>query len=140
MRWQHYLVSLWYCTGQVNSFSFWSGHRLVLVWSSPPSAAVRPGTQQLARRTNITGRAPPPPPFLAMPGTPAVPLSRWLRLFENFLLASGANELPPARRQALLLHCLGPEDSIFDALPQPAPSPTAAIAADEAGKAASQTG
>ncbi|CAN7939310.1 unnamed protein product, partial [Ixodes hexagonus] len=83
---------------------------------------------------NITGIA-PPPPFLATPGTPAVPWSRWLRLFENFLLASGANELPPARRQALLLHCLGPEGQrIFDALPQPTPSPPAAAAADEAGK------
>ncbi|CAN8011053.1 unnamed protein product, partial [Ixodes pacificus] len=83
---------------------------------------------------NVTGLA-PPPPFLATPGTPAVPWSRWLRLFENFLLASGTNELPPARRQALLLHCLGPEGQrIFDALPQPTPSPPAAAAADEAGK------
>ncbi|CAN7994734.1 unnamed protein product, partial [Ixodes pacificus] len=83
---------------------------------------------------NVTGLA-PPPPLLATPGTPAVPWSRWLRLFENFLLASGANELPPARRQALLLHCLGPEGQrIFDALPQPTPSPPAAAAADEAGK------
>ncbi|KAG0418010.1 hypothetical protein HPB47_005184 [Ixodes persulcatus] len=73
--------------------------------------------------------------FLATPGTPAVPWSRWLRLFENFLLTSGFNELPPARRQALLLHCLGPEGQhIFVALPQPMPSPPAAAAADEAGK------
>ncbi|KAM7300305.1 uncharacterized protein ISCGN_020869 [Ixodes scapularis] len=66
----------------------------------------------------------------------SVPWSRWLRLFENFLLASGANELPPARRQALLLHCLGPEGQrIFDAPPQPTPnSPAAAATADEAGK------
>ncbi|KAM7304487.1 uncharacterized protein LOC121837566 [Ixodes scapularis] len=100
-----------------------------------PSAAVRPGTLQLATRMNVTGFA-PPPPFLATPGTPAVPWSRWLRLFENFLLASGANELPPARRQALLLHRLGPEGQrIFDALPQPTPnSPAAAATADEAGK------
>ncbi|CAN7995009.1 unnamed protein product, partial [Ixodes pacificus] len=83
---------------------------------------------------NVTGLA-PPPPFLATPGTPAVPWSRWLRLFENFLLASGASELPPARRQALLLHCLGPEGQrIFDALPQPTLSPPAAAAAEEAGK------
>ncbi|EEC04970.1 hypothetical protein IscW_ISCW018271 [Ixodes scapularis] len=83
---------------------------------------------------NITGLA-PPPPFLATSGTPAVLWSRCLRLIENFLLASGANELPPARRQALLLHCLGPAGQrIFDALPQPTPSPPAAAAADEAGK------
>ncbi|CAN8002407.1 unnamed protein product, partial [Ixodes pacificus] len=83
---------------------------------------------------NITGLA-PPPPFFATPSTPAVPWSSWLRLFENFLLASGANELPPACRQALLLHCLGPEGQrIFDTLPQPTPSPPAVAAADEAGK------
>ncbi|CAN8020910.1 unnamed protein product, partial [Ixodes persulcatus] len=71
----------------------------------------------------------------ATPGTPVVPWSLWLRLFENFLLASGATKLPPARRQALLLHCLGPEGQcIFDALPQPTPSPPADAAADEAGK------
>ncbi|KAH9379604.1 hypothetical protein HPB48_020295 [Haemaphysalis longicornis] len=49
----------------------------------------------------------PPPPFLATPGTPDVPWARWLRLFERFLLASGATELPAPRRRALLLHCLG---------------------------------
>ncbi|KAH7936694.1 hypothetical protein HPB49_003125 [Dermacentor silvarum] len=51
----------------------------------------------------------PPPPFLVSPGTPAIPWPRWLRLFENFTLASGASELSAARRRALLLHCLGPE-------------------------------
>ncbi|CAN8023163.1 unnamed protein product, partial [Ixodes persulcatus] len=82
---------------------------------------------------NITGIA-PPTPFLVTPGTPAVPRSRWLRLSENFLLASCANELPPACRQALLLHCLGPEGQrTFDALPQPMQSPPADAAADEAG-------
>ncbi|XP_049271184.1 uncharacterized protein K02A2.6-like [Rhipicephalus sanguineus] len=65
----------------------------------------------------------PPPPFLAAPGTPAIPWTRWIRLFENFLLASGAADLPAPRRRALLLHCLGPEGQrIFDALP---PTPTA---------------
>ncbi|KAG0414618.1 hypothetical protein HPB47_008225 [Ixodes persulcatus] len=40
-----------------------------------------------------------------------------------------------ARRQALLLHRLGPEGRrIFDALPQPTPSPLAATAAGKAGK------
>ncbi|XP_049520592.1 retrovirus-related Pol polyprotein from transposon opus [Dermacentor silvarum] len=65
----------------------------------------------------------PPPPFLVSPGTPAIPWPRWLRLFENFTLASGASELSAARRRALLLHCLGPEGQrIFDALPPPPPS------------------
>ncbi|XP_077550605.1 uncharacterized protein LOC144163742 [Haemaphysalis longicornis] len=64
----------------------------------------------------------PPPPFLVSPGTPAIPWPRWLRLFENFTLASGASELSAARRRALLLHCLGPEGQrIFDALPPPPP-------------------
>ncbi|KAG0444825.1 hypothetical protein HPB47_013339 [Ixodes persulcatus] len=77
-----------------------------------PSAAVRPGTQ-LATRMDITGTA-QSPPFLATPATPA---------------------RPPARRQALLLHRLGPEGlRIFGALPQPTSSPPAAAAAGEAGK------
>ncbi|KAH6935076.1 hypothetical protein HPB50_003335 [Hyalomma asiaticum] len=66
----------------------------------------------------------PPPPFLATPGTPAIPWPRWIRLFENFLLASGETDLPAPRRRALLLHCLGPEGQrIFDALPPPPTAP-----------------
>ncbi|KAL1481242.1 hypothetical protein MTO96_034581 [Rhipicephalus appendiculatus] len=54
----------------------------------------------------------------------AIPWTRWIRLFENFLLASGAADLPAPRRRALLLHCQGPEGQrIFDALPT---TPTAA--------------
>lgn len=64
----------------------------------------------------------PPPPFLETPGTPAIPWHRWFRLFQNFVLASGADEWPATRRRALLLHCLGPEGQrIFDALPAPPP-------------------
>ncbi|KAL1475268.1 hypothetical protein MTO96_037414 [Rhipicephalus appendiculatus] len=71
----------------------------------------------------------PPPPFLAAPGTPAIPWNRWIRLLENFLLASGAADLPAPRRRALLLHCLGPEGQrIFDALPT---TPTAPPATDD---------
>ncbi|KAG0425013.1 hypothetical protein HPB47_027794 [Ixodes persulcatus] len=47
-----------------------------------PSAAVRPGTQQLATRMNVTGLA-PPPPFLATPGALAVPWSRMVTTFRN---------------------------------------------------------
>ncbi|KAL3218450.1 hypothetical protein MRX96_031552 [Rhipicephalus microplus] len=65
----------------------------------------------------------PPPPFLETPGTPAIPWHHWFRLFQNFVLASGANEWPATRRRALLLHCLGPEGQrIFNALPAPPPS------------------
>ncbi|KAH6945972.1 hypothetical protein HPB50_010957 [Hyalomma asiaticum] len=66
----------------------------------------------------------PPPPFLATPGTPAIPWPRWVRLFEDFLLASGATDLPAPRRRALLLHCLGREGQrIFDALLPPSTAP-----------------
>ncbi|KAH6924462.1 hypothetical protein HPB50_018089 [Hyalomma asiaticum] len=62
----------------------------------------------------------PPSPFLTTAGTRAIPWSRWIRLSENFLLASGATDLPAPRRRALLLHCLGPEGQrICDALPPP---------------------
>ncbi|KAH6920080.1 hypothetical protein HPB50_028935 [Hyalomma asiaticum] len=54
-----------------------------------------------------------PPPFLATPGTPAIPWTRWICLFENFLLASGATDLPAPRLRALLLHCLGLKDNAF---------------------------
>ncbi|KAH8024238.1 hypothetical protein HPB51_022341 [Rhipicephalus microplus] len=64
----------------------------------------------------------PPPPFLETPGTPAIPWHHWFRLFQNFVLASGADEWPATRRRALQLHCLGPEGQrIFDALPAPPP-------------------
>lgn len=66
-------------------------------------------------------RISPPPPFIDTPGTPAVPWARWIRLFETFILVSGATELSAQRRRALLLHCLGTEGQrIFDALPQSA--------------------
>lgn len=62
----------------------------------------------------------PPPPFLPTPGRPAVPWPQWLRIFENFLLASGASDCTPDRRKALLLHSLGVEGQrIFYTLPLP---------------------
>ncbi|KAL3213568.1 hypothetical protein MRX96_051642 [Rhipicephalus microplus] len=68
----------------------------------------------------------PPPPFLETTGTPAIPWHRWFRLFQNFVLASGADEWPATRRRALLLHCLGAKGQrIFDALPAPPPTPAA---------------
>lgn len=52
---------------------------------------------------------PPPAPFLALPGEPPIPWTRWLQSFETFLLAVGLTDVPAARKKALLLHCLGAE-------------------------------
>ncbi len=52
---------------------------------------------------------PPPPPFLPVPGDPAVPWVRWLTSFEDYLLALGHSDLAEARKCALLRHCLGQE-------------------------------
>ncbi|KAH7932989.1 hypothetical protein HPB49_006211 [Dermacentor silvarum] len=51
----------------------------------------------------------PPPPFLPVPGRPPVPCPQWHRMFENFLLASGASDFKPERRKTLLIHSLGVE-------------------------------
>ncbi|KAL0148283.1 hypothetical protein M9458_056429 [Cirrhinus mrigala] len=52
---------------------------------------------------------PPPAPFLALPGEPPIPWTRWLQSFETFILAVGLMEVSAARKKALLLHCLGAE-------------------------------
>ncbi len=52
---------------------------------------------------------PPPAPFLALPGEPPIPWTRWLQSFETFLLAVGLTDVSAARKKALLLHCLGAE-------------------------------
>ncbi|XP_077519781.1 uncharacterized protein LOC144129488 [Amblyomma americanum] len=62
----------------------------------------------------------PPPPFLPVPGRPAVAWPQWFRIFENYLLASEASDCTPDRRKALLLHSLGVEGQrIFYTLPLP---------------------
>ncbi|KAH9371107.1 hypothetical protein HPB48_015672 [Haemaphysalis longicornis] len=72
-----------------------------------------------------------PPPLFENHGAPAIPWHSWFRMFQNFVLASGADERSATRRHALLLHCLDPEGQrIFDALlapypPQPPFSPAA---------------
>ncbi|KAH7980846.1 hypothetical protein HPB49_019627 [Dermacentor silvarum] len=59
----------------------------------------------------------PPPPFLPVPGRPPVPWPQWHRMFENFLLASGASDFKPERRKALLIHSLGVEGQrVFSSL------------------------
>ena len=56
-------------------------------------------------------RLPPPPVFLATPGDPPVPWTRWLSTFETYLMASGVDwaNVTAARRRAILVHCLGIE-------------------------------
>ncbi|XP_077485362.1 uncharacterized protein LOC144095538 [Amblyomma americanum] len=66
---------------------------------------------------SISGLA-PPPPFLPVPGRPAVAWPQWFRIFENYVLASGASDCTPDRPKALLLHSLGVEGQrIFYTLP-----------------------
>ncbi|XP_077496437.1 uncharacterized protein LOC144107321 [Amblyomma americanum] len=68
---------------------------------------------------SISGLA-PPPPFLPVPGRPAVAWPQWFRISENYVLASGASECTPDCRKALLLHSLGVEGQrIFYTLPLP---------------------
>ncbi|XP_077520911.1 uncharacterized protein LOC144132400 [Amblyomma americanum] len=59
----------------------------------------------------------PPPPFLPVPGRPAVPWSQWVRLFKNYMLASGASDFSAERRKALLIHSLGVEGQRTFTLP-----------------------
>uniref|UniRef100_A0A1I8JGD9 CCHC-type domain-containing protein n=1 Tax=Macrostomum lignano TaxID=282301 RepID=A0A1I8JGD9_9PLAT len=48
-------------------------------------------------------------PFLPAAGAPLIEWNRWKAMFSNYLLASGAIDLPEQRKQALLIHCLGAE-------------------------------
>ncbi|KAL1483288.1 hypothetical protein MTO96_050256 [Rhipicephalus appendiculatus] len=66
----------------------------------------------------------PPPSFLPAQGRPPVPWPQWLRMFETFILASGASDFTPERRKALLLHSQGIEGQrIFFTLPPYASEP-----------------
>ncbi|KAH7933566.1 hypothetical protein HPB49_014021 [Dermacentor silvarum] len=51
----------------------------------------------------------PTPSFLSSPGHPVSPLEQWIQAFKNYMVASGASELPAIRRKAILLNCLGLE-------------------------------
>ena len=60
----------------------------------------------------------PPPAFLSTPGEPTLPWSQWKRMFDNYLLAIDSSEFSAERKQAILLHALGPEGQrIFYSLP-----------------------
>ena len=54
---------------------------------------------------------PPPEVFLAVPGEPAVPWTRWLTGFNAYVDALGFSDdvLPDKRKTAILVHCLGTE-------------------------------
>ena len=47
--------------------------------------------------------------FLDCPGKPKLPFATWKKLFDNYLLAIGGNNLSVERKRALLIHCLGTE-------------------------------
>ncbi|KAM7281159.1 uncharacterized protein ISCGN_006000 [Ixodes scapularis] len=70
-----------------------------------------------------------PPEFLVKLGPPPIPWERWIKMFERYLLASGAQEFGAERRRAMLLNCLGEAgQQIYDALPMPEPAVEAALA------------
>ncbi|XP_018539950.2 zinc finger protein 572 [Lates calcarifer] len=61
----------------------------------------------------------PPPPFLPVPGEPAMFWHKWLKAFEHYLEALGENELVDSSKCVLLQNCLGPEGQrIFTTLIQ----------------------
>ena len=61
----------------------------------------------------------PPHSFLESPGTPEIPWVRWVKMFQNFMLASIAKDFDDERKRAILLHSLGIEGQrIFYSLPE----------------------
>ena len=52
---------------------------------------------------------PPPALFLPNPGNPPVPLRRWFKSFQTYLVACGLDDksVSDAHRRAILLDCLG---------------------------------
>ncbi|XP_064456893.1 uncharacterized protein LOC135367526 [Ornithodoros turicata] len=59
----------------------------------------------------------PPSTFLPTPGEPSSPWEQWKQSFLTFLKAVDGDGYPPARKRAILLHCLGAEGQrIFHSL------------------------
>ncbi|KAJ8375478.1 hypothetical protein SKAU_G00060580 [Synaphobranchus kaupii] len=52
---------------------------------------------------------PPPSHFLALPGEPPVPWTRWYEAFETYISVLGVEDLSAAWKRAMLIHCLGIE-------------------------------
>ena len=60
----------------------------------------------------------PPAMFLDCPGKPKLPFATWKKLFDNYLVAIGGNDLSVKRKRALLILCLGMEGhGIYSTLP-----------------------
>ncbi|KAH7965134.1 hypothetical protein HPB49_003978 [Dermacentor silvarum] len=56
-------------------------------------------------------------PFLPSPIHLVIPWEQWIQAFKNYMVASGASDLPARRRKAILLNCLGLEGQrIFQTL------------------------
>ncbi|PAA56643.1 hypothetical protein BOX15_Mlig004385g26 [Macrostomum lignano] len=56
-----------------------------------------------------TSGLPYPAEFQPVPGEPPVPWARWIKSFENFLVAGALEEASESRKKAILLHLLGEE-------------------------------
>lgn len=60
-----------------------------------------------------------PPSFLPTPGEPAILWKDWKKLFLTYILATGADQYGPVRKQAVLLHNLGVEGRrLYENLPE----------------------
>uniref|UniRef100_L7M305 Putative tick transposon n=1 Tax=Rhipicephalus pulchellus TaxID=72859 RepID=L7M305_RHIPC len=88
----------------------------------------------------------PPSVFLATPSRPPLPWEQWEKMFNVYLVTSGAAEFAPGRRKAILLHCLGAEGQrIYQTLPAgssaaaPAAPGAAALADEDGDKSAAAT-
>ena len=81
----------------------------------------------------LTGLS-PPPAFLPSPGEPTIPFTAWIRMFDNYVVAISEkdDDIPLARKRALLIHCVGTEaQRIFYNLPVADDSYAAALKAFE---------
>ncbi|XP_042149589.1 uncharacterized protein LOC121837828 [Ixodes scapularis] len=59
--------------------------------------------------TNIAAAIPPPPVFLAVPGTPVQVWPAWKEAFLSYLHATGIHDVPPAQKKHVLFSMLGVE-------------------------------
>jgi hypothetical protein len=62
---------------------------------------------------------PPPSPFLPVPGDPPVPWNPWFQSFQLYMVAINLYGAADARKQEILLHCLGAEGQLVFSTLQP---------------------